>query len=90
MTISCIWKEHSPRWGNKVGLTETFVVEPRQRDAQYLVKKVGVKGNRDECYDTVDTLDEVWQLLQRGRSLRMKGQTSREWNTLNGKGAEYA
>ena len=90
MTITRIWKDHSPRWGKKLGQTERFVVEPRQRDSKYLIKKVGVKGNRDECYDPVDTLDQVWQHLQDGRSVRMKGQRSGDWNTLNGEGAQHA
>ncbi len=90
MSISRIWKEHAPRWGGKVGTTEIFMVEPRKRDGKFLVKKVGATGNRDEVYDKVDTLDEVWALLQSGRSVRMKGQTTKEWNTLNGEGAQYA
>lgn len=90
MSITRIWKEHSPRRGAKKGQIELFVVEPRQRDGKYLVKKTGMKGNRDECYDPVDTLDQVWQLLIDGRSARMKGQVSGEWNTLNREGAQYA
>ena len=90
MTISKIWKEHVPKWGAKAGKIETFVVEPRKRDAKYLVKKIGAKGNRDECYDAFDTLDEVWKLLEDGRSVRMKGEKSRDWNTLNREGAQYA
>jgi len=90
MSISRIWKEHTPRWGAKVGQAQLFIVEPRQRDSKYLVKKHGAKGNRNDCYDAVDTLDEVWQLLQQGRSVRMKDQKSGDWNTLNVEGAKYA
>jgi hypothetical protein len=90
MTVSRIWKEHAPRGGDKVGTSEIFEVEPRKRDGKFLVKKAGATGNRDEVYDKIDTLDEVWALLQSGRSVRMKGQTSKAWNTLNGEGAKYA
>ena len=90
MTIVRIWKTHAPRWGDKVGTSEVFDVEPRKRDMKFLVKIPGTKGNRNEVYDKVDTLDEVWQLLQDGRSVRMKGQNSGDWNTLNGVDAQHA
>ena len=90
MSITRIWKQHASRWGRKIGSSEIFEVEPRKRDGKYLVKKQGASGNRDEVYDAVDTLDEVWRLLQDGRAVRMKGKTSREWNTLNGEDAQYA
>ncbi|GAA4019823.1 hypothetical protein GCM10022280_19890 [Sphingomonas swuensis] len=90
MTISRIWKEHSRRFGKNVGKTELFVVEPRHLDGKFLVKQRGKKGNKDEVYDKVDTLDEVWNLLQQGRAVRMKGQDSREWSTLNGQGTKHA
>jgi uncharacterized protein with NRDE domain len=88
--ISRIWKEHIGASGAKKGKIETFVVEPRQRDGMYLVKKLGVKGNRDEFYDKVKTLDEVWEHLENGRSVRMKGQNTGDFNTLNREGAKYA
>ena len=87
---SRIWKEHVKSFGKRKGQIELFVVEARKSDAKFLVRKRGQKGNRDDCYDKVDTLDEVWELLQDGRTVRMKGQVSREWSTLNGEGVQRA
>jgi hypothetical protein len=91
MTVSKIWKEHTfPRGKNK-GEQELFRVQPRAENGMYSVKKLGHRTNRvPDDYDDAATLDEVLQLLQMGRSVRMRGDASNEWNTLNNKGIEYA
>ena len=88
--IHRMWKDHIFPRGKRKGASELFVVEPRQRDGVYLVKKLGAKGNRDEVYEPVASLDEVWSLLQTGRAVRMRGQTSGDWSTLNADGIKYA
>jgi hypothetical protein len=88
--ITRISKQHVKKWGKRAGFSEEFVLEPRQRDGVYLMKKIGAKGNRDDCYEQVTSLAEAKSLLEAGRSFRMRGQASGEWNTLNGEGTVYA
>ena len=91
MSIQRIWKEQKFPRGKRKGQSEIFSVTPRAENGMYSVKKLGRKTNRvPDDYDDVKTLDEVWDLLQSGRSVRMLGSVSGEWNTLNGKGAENA
>ncbi len=91
MSISRIWKEHTFPRGKRKGQQELFVVEPRSENGMYSVKKLGHQTNRvPDDYDDVATLDEVWRLLQAGRSVRMRGAISKEWNTLNNKGIQNA
>ena len=89
--VSKIWKEHTFPRGKRKDQREVFVVRPRAENGMYSVKKLGRRTNRvADDYDDIPSLDEVLRLLQQGRSVRMLGSQSNEWNTLNNKGIQYA
>ncbi|MFC3174255.1 hypothetical protein ACFOD9_08325 [Novosphingobium bradum] len=90
MSLSRIWKVHTKPFGADKGKAEVFEVAPRARDGKYLVRKAGVKTNRACDYDEFDTLEDVKMQLEAGRAVRMRGQQTRDWNTLNGEGVYYA